>query len=65
MLKLPEPTLTFKGEDCRDFLKKHDNDLDLLPEFLENPMVVPEDITRLQVTRSKTPFGKLLGYSPG
>jgi hypothetical protein len=37
MLKLPEPTLTFKGEDCRDFLKKHDNGLDILPEFLENP----------------------------
>jgi hypothetical protein len=33
MLKLPEPTLTFKGEDCRDFLKKYDNSLDLLPEF--------------------------------
>jgi hypothetical protein len=41
MLKLPEPTLTFKGEDCRDFLKKHDNGMDLLLEFLENPMVVP------------------------
>jgi hypothetical protein len=21
MLKIPKPTLTFKGEDCRDFLK--------------------------------------------
>jgi hypothetical protein len=28
MLKLPEPTLTFKGEDYNDFLKKHDNDMD-------------------------------------
>jgi hypothetical protein len=47
MLKLPESTLTFKGEDCMDFLKKHDNGLDILPEFLENPVAIPEDITRL------------------
>jgi hypothetical protein len=47
MLKLHETTLTFKGEDCRDFLKKNDKVLDLFPEFLENPMAVPEDITRL------------------
>jgi hypothetical protein len=59
MLKLPEPTLTFKGEDCRDFLKKHDNDLDLLPEFLENPMAIPEDITRLQVNSFKNPFREI------
>jgi hypothetical protein len=44
MLRLPKPTLTFKGEDCREFLKNHDNGLDLLPEFLDNPTVVPEDI---------------------
>jgi hypothetical protein len=47
MMKLPEPTLTFKGEDCRDFLKKHDNGLDILLEFLDNPMAIPEDITIL------------------
>jgi hypothetical protein len=41
MLKLFEPTLTFKGEDCKDFMKKHDNGLDIFPEFLENLVVVP------------------------
>jgi hypothetical protein len=40
MLILPEPMLTFKGEDCREFLKKHDNGFDLLPEFLENPTTI-------------------------
>jgi hypothetical protein len=59
MLKLPEPTLTFKGEDCRDFLKKHDNGLDLLPEYLENPTTVPEDITRIQVDSFKNPFREI------
>jgi hypothetical protein len=47
MLKLPEPTLTFKGEDCRDFLKKHENGLDFLSKFLNNLAVVPEYITRI------------------
>ena len=56
MLKLPELTLTFKGEDYRDFLKKHDNDLDFLPKFLENPMTIPEDITILHVILFKNPF---------
>jgi hypothetical protein len=37
MLKLPEPTLTFKGEEARDFLKKINNGLDLLQEYLEDP----------------------------
>jgi hypothetical protein len=47
MLELPDPILTFKGEDCREFLKNHGNGLDLLPEFLENPTGIPEDITIL------------------
>jgi hypothetical protein len=59
MLRLPEPTLTFKGEDCRDFLKKHDNGLDLLPKFLENLTAIPEDITRLQVSLFTNPFREI------
>jgi hypothetical protein len=47
MLRFLEPALTFKGEDCREFLKKHDNGLDILPELLENPTAIPKDITRL------------------
>jgi hypothetical protein len=59
MLKLPGPTLTFKGEDCRDFLKRNDNNLDLFLEFLENPTIVPEDITKIQVDSFKKPFRKI------
>jgi len=47
ILKLLEPTLTFKGEYCMDFLRNHDNTLDLLPKFLENLPTITEDITRL------------------
>jgi hypothetical protein len=59
MLKLPGPMLTFKGKDCRELLKKNDNRLDLLPEFLENPVDVPEDIMRLQVISFKNPFREI------
>jgi hypothetical protein len=59
MLRLLEPTLTFRGEDCKEFLKKHDNGLDLLPEFLEDSMMVPEDITRLQVSSFRNPFREI------
>jgi hypothetical protein len=59
MLMLPEPTLTFKGEDSIDFLKKHDNGLYLLPEFLENPAVVPKYITKIQVDSFKNPFREI------
>jgi hypothetical protein len=41
MLNLSEPTLTFKGEDCRDFLKMHHNGMELLLEFLENLAAIP------------------------
>jgi hypothetical protein len=47
MLILSNPTLMFKGEDSKKFLRKHNNGLDLLPEFLEDPMAFPEDITSL------------------
>jgi hypothetical protein len=40
-------------------MKKHDNELDLFPEFLENPMVVPKDITKIQVDSFKNPFQEI------
>jgi hypothetical protein len=59
MLKLSEPTLTFKGEDCKQFLAKHNNGLDLLPLFLQNPNLVPEDITSIQVSSFRNPFREI------
>jgi hypothetical protein len=59
MLRLSEPTLTFRGQDCKQFLEKHDNGLDLLPEFLEDPTTVPEDITKLQVSSFRNPFREI------
>jgi hypothetical protein len=59
MLKLSKPTLTFRGQDCKQFLEKHHNGLDILADFLEDPTTVPEDITRLQVSSFRNPFRKI------
>jgi hypothetical protein len=59
MLKLPERTLTFRGQDYKQFLEKNDNGLDILAEFLEDPTTVPEDITKLQVSSFRNPFREI------
>jgi hypothetical protein len=59
MLRLSEPTLAFRGQDYKKFLEKHDNGLDLIPEFLEDPTTVPEDITKLQVSSFRNPFREI------
>jgi hypothetical protein len=59
MLKLLEPTLTFKGEDSKQFLRKHNNGLELFPEFLEYPMVVPKYITIFQVSSFRNPYREI------
>ena len=59
MLKLHEPTLSLKQEDCIDFQKKHDNGLDIFREFLENPTDIPEDIKRIQVNSFKNIFREI------
>jgi hypothetical protein len=59
MLILSEPTLTFRGQDYKQFLEKHDNGLDLLPEFLKDPTTVSEDITKFQVSSFRNPFWEI------
>jgi hypothetical protein len=59
MLKLLDPTLTFRGQDWKQFLEKHDNGLDILVEFLKDPMTVPEDITKLKVNSFRNPFWEI------
>jgi hypothetical protein len=59
MLRLSEPTLTFRGEDCKQFLENHNNGLDLFPHLLEDPIVVPEDIKSFQVSSFRNPFREI------
>jgi len=46
MLKLLEPSLTYKGEDAMNFIKGKNNGIDLLHEYLQDPTTMLEDISR-------------------
>jgi hypothetical protein len=59
MKRKPEPTLTFIGGDYKQFLAEHNNGLDLLPLFLENPNLVLEDITSMKVSSFRNPFHEI------
>jgi hypothetical protein len=59
MLRLSEPALTFIGEDCKQFLENNNNGLDLFPDLLEDLIVVPKDITSLQVSSFRNPFHEI------
>jgi hypothetical protein len=59
MLRFSESMLTFRGQDCKQFLEKHDNGLDLLPEFLKDLPVVLEYITKLQVSSFRNSFREI------
>jgi hypothetical protein len=56
MLKLPEPKLVYKGEEAINFLKTKNNGLDLLQEYLNEPVVILEDISRIQEIHLKDPY---------
>jgi hypothetical protein len=47
MLKLPETTVTFKGDKARRILKEKNNGLDILQEYLEDPSTMREDISKI------------------
>jgi hypothetical protein len=59
MLKLPNPTINFKGDEENNFLKEKNNGFDLLKEYLEYPTTMPEDISRIQVSLLKNPYQEL------
>jgi hypothetical protein len=56
MLKFPEPNLVYKGEEAKNFLKRKNNGIKLLQEYLHDPASMPEDISRIQVSSLKNPY---------
>jgi hypothetical protein len=56
MLKLPELTLTYKGDKARNFLKGRNNGIELLQEYFQDPATMPQDLSRIQVSSLKYPY---------
>jgi hypothetical protein len=44
MLKLPESTIIFKGDEAMSFLKERNNELEILHKYLEVPKIMPKDL---------------------
>jgi hypothetical protein len=47
MLKLPKPTIIFKGEEAKRLLNERNYELELLREYLEDPAMMPKDLLNI------------------
>jgi hypothetical protein len=56
MLKLPEPSLTYKRKYAINFLRGKNNGNELLQEYLQDPTTISEDLFRIQVSSLKHPY---------
>jgi hypothetical protein len=54
-----EPTIDFKGDEAKYFLREINGGLELSQEYLEDPMMVPEDILTIQVSSLKKPYQEM------
>ena len=59
MLKFPEPNPVYKGEEARNFLKRKNNGLEILQEYLHDPTIMPEDISIIMVSSLKNTYKKI------
>jgi len=56
MLNLPDPTITFKGEEAIKFLKEMDYGLELLHEYLEDIATMSKDLLKIQASLLENPY---------
>jgi hypothetical protein len=53
------PNITFKGEEAREFLKEKNSGLELLREYLEDPAMMRDDLSKIQVNSLKNPYKEI------
>jgi hypothetical protein len=63
MLRLPDPTLTFKNVEVDDFLKAHSGGMEFLERFLTSP-TSDANATQVEVCSLKYPYKEFPGYFP-
>jgi hypothetical protein len=59
MLRLPEPTMTFKVDEAKNFIRDKNNGRDLLSQCLEDPTTMSEDLSVIQVSQLKKPYKEM------
>jgi hypothetical protein len=56
ILRFPEPSLVYKGEEARNFLKRKTNGIKILQQYLKYPTSMPKYLSRIQVSYLKYPY---------
>jgi hypothetical protein len=59
MFRLPEPTMTFKVDEAKEFLKTRNGGWDLLQQYLEDPTTMPEYLSTIQVSQLRKPYQEM------
>jgi len=56
ILRLPEPTMIFKVDEAKEFMKAKNGGLDLLPQYLEDSMTMSKDLSSIHVSKLRKPY---------
>jgi hypothetical protein len=56
MLRLFEPTMTFKVKEAKNFMKSRNGCWYLLLQYLEDPATMPKDTSIIQVSQLRKPY---------
>jgi hypothetical protein len=51
--------MNFKSVEAEDFLKTKNGGFELLQEYLEDPTIIPEDLSSIQVSSLKNPYREM------
>jgi len=62
-IRLLEPTITFKSVEAEYLLKKKNGGLELLQDYLEDPRIIPEDLSSIQVSSLNITYREMVFYS--
>ena len=56
ILRFPELSLVYKEEEAENFMKRKNNGIELLQEYLQDHASMPKDLSRIQVSYLKHPY---------
>jgi hypothetical protein len=59
MLRLPDPTMNFKIDESKDFMKARNGGWDLLSQYMEDLLTMSEDISTIQVNQLRKPYQEM------
>jgi hypothetical protein len=62
ILKLPNPKMMFKVDEAKEFMKNRNGGKDLLPQYLEDSVTMPKDLSIIWVIQLRKKIRKWCGF---